>query len=132
MRQRHSADRLEFYNDRAFNNNIGNELTNNLIVLANNNRRLRCRSDAFFPKFNHQAFLIHGFQEPKTQLVVNTVGTPDDLLSELFMFHERQRSPDLDLAYARQFRPQYPVILSTNYETHQSLLSWTPGCDPHL
>ncbi len=56
MRQRHSADRLEFHNDRAFNNDIGNKRTNNLIVIANNNRRLGLRFDALFLKFNRQAF----------------------------------------------------------------------------
>ncbi len=39
---------------------------NNLIVIANNNRLLSLRFHASSSEFNHQAFLIDGFQEPKT------------------------------------------------------------------
>ncbi len=109
-----TSPRFHKYDDvrersKALNNDIGNKLTNNLIVIANNNRRLRLRLDTFFSKFNHQAFLIDGFQEPKAQLVVDTVCAPDDLLGEFFIFH---------CQYVQQ-----SVIYRIHVNSHDNILS---------
>ena len=81
-------DRLEFDYDRIFDDNVGNEFSDDLAVVMHGDRLLGFGSQTRLSKFNHQALLINGFEVPEAHPVVNAVRAPDDLFGQFFIFHE--------------------------------------------
>ena len=74
------ADRLELENHKVFDNHVGDKLTHDFAFVMNGNRLLADDAKAGFAEFDLPAFLMHGFEEAEPHLVVDPVGTTDDLL----------------------------------------------------
>ena len=67
-----SADRLKFYDDFAFNEEIQTMFADLMIAVEERYGMLSDELDSTECKFNGQCFFVHGFQETRTECPVHS------------------------------------------------------------
>jgi len=77
------TDRFELNNDLALNDEIGNVLPNQAALEMDWNLGLPNHIDAGLQKVNHQRSLVDGFQETRTQMIVDIIEGAQNHMGDL-------------------------------------------------